>query len=339
MAKKNAALKRKKKKLALIRLSLISLIMIVFIFYLVTTLQNQVIKTNAEAIEYINESSIINNLEAKEIPTPFSTEQREYLASFNLPSETLELLTTSSKFDINNMPTYTKLLTSSKNYSVNYVLNYVLYPNVKTNFYQDIVQVQHPDSNLVLVNKNFRLPSNYTPDDLVYLDVPLYRNDTNNEANYLRKEAADALKSLFNAAKNEEGYELIARSGFRSYETQVNLYNNYVSTKGQQYADSYSARAGHSEHQTGLTIDITAQSVNAGLSETFGQSKEGAWVAKNAHRFGFIIRYLQGRTSETGYEYEPWHLRYVGVEAATEIYQNNLILEDYLLEHDLISNQ
>ena len=339
MAKKNAALKRKKKKLALIRLSLISLILIVFIFYITVTLQRHVIRTNAETIEYINESLIIDNLETKEIPTPFSAEQREYLASFNLSSEILELLTTSPKFDINNMPTYTKLLTSGRNYSVNYVLTYTLYPNVKTNFYQDIVQVKNPDSNLVLVNKNYRLPSNYTPDDLVYLDVPLYRDDTKNEANYLRKEAANALKNLFNTAKNEEGYELIARSGFRSYETQVNLYNNYVSTRGQQYADSYSARAGHSEHQTGLTIDITAQSVNAGLSETFGQSKEGAWVAKNAHRFGFIIRYPQGRTSETGYEYEPWHLRYVGVEAATEIYQNNLILEDYLLEHDLISNQ
>lgn len=338
MAQKNAALKRKKKKLALIRLSLISLILIVFIFTVVT-LQRQVIKTNAETIEYINESSIINNLEAKEIPTPFSAEQREYLASFNLPIETLELLTTSPKFDINHMPTYTKLLTSGSNYSVNYVLTYTLYPNVKTNFYQDIVQVENPDSNLVLVNKNYRLPSNYTPDDLVYLDVPLYRDDVKNEANYLRKEAANALKTLFDTAKNEKGYELIARSGFRSYETQVNLYNNYVVTRGQQYADSYSARAGHSEHQTGLTIDITAQSVNAGLSETFGQSKEGAWVAKNAHRFGFIIRYPQGRTSETGYEYEPWHLRYVGVESATEIYQNDLILEDYLLEHDLIANQ
>ena len=339
MAKKNAAQKRKKKKLALIRLSLITMILIVFIFYLTFTLKSHSIKTSAQTIEYIQNNHIIDNLEAKEIPTPFSQEQREYLASFNIPSETLELLTTSPKFNIDNMPIYSKILTAGGNYSVNYALNYALYPNVKTNFYQDIVQVQHPDSNLVLVNKNYRLPSNYTPDDLVYLDVPLYRDEKNNEANYLRKEAANALEKLFNTAMNEEGYELIARSGFRTYQTQVNLYNNYVATRGQQYADSYSARSGHSEHQTGLTIDITAQSVNAGLSETFGQSKEGAWVAKNAHRFGFIIRYPQGRTSETGYEYEPWHLRYVGVEAATEIYQNDLILEDYLLEHDLISNQ
>ena len=237
------------------------------------------------------------------------------------------------------MPVYYQILTSKQNYSINYALNYALYPNVKNNFYQDIVEVSNPSSTLVLVNKNYRLPANYKPNDLVYLNVPLYRDDRNNEANYLREVAANALEDLFNAAKQEQGYELIARSGYRSYQTQVTLYNNYVTTNGKQYADLYSARAGHSEHQTGLTIDITSQSVNSGLSETFGQSKEGAWVAKNAHRFGFIIRYLQGRTAETGYEYEPWHLRYVGVQAATEIYQNNLILEDYLLEHDLISNQ
>lgn len=339
MAKKNAAQKRKKKKLALIRLSLITMILTVFIFYLTFTLKSYSIKTSAQTIEYIKNNHIIDNLEAKEIPTSFSQEQREYLASFNLSNETLEALTTSPKFNIESMPVYYQILTSKQNYSINYALNYALYPNVKTNFYQDIVEVSNPSSTLVLVNKNYRLPANYKPNDLVYLNLPLYRDDRNNEANYLREVAANALEDLFNTAKQEQGYELIARSGYRSYQTQVTLYDNYVTTNGKQYADSYSARAGHSEHQTGLTIDITSQSVNSGLSETFGQSKEGIWVAKNAHRFGFIIRYLQGKTAETGYEYEPWHLRYVGVQAATEIYQNNLILEDYLLEYDLINNQ
>ena len=197
-------------------------------------------------------------------------------------------------------------------------------------FYQDIIQVENPDSLSVLVNKNYSLPEDYEPEDLVFLDVPLYNNDVNNEGNYLRKEAADALKELFIAAK-EEGYDLIARSGYRSYETQVSLYNRYVQQDGVEAADQYSARPGHSEHQTGLTIDITSESVHEGLTEAFGETEEGEWVAQNAHRFGYIIRYPQNRVSETGYQYEPWHLRYVGVKIATEIYEDQLILEDYVL--------
>ena len=197
-------------------------------------------------------------------------------------------------------------------------------------FYQQINLVENPDSLSVLVNKNYSLPEDYEPEDLVFLDVPLYNNDVNNEGNYLRKEAADALKELFIAAK-EEGYDLIARSGYRSYETQVSLYNRYVQQDGVESADQYSARPGHSEHQTGLTIDITSESVHEGLTEAFGETEEGEWVAQNAHRFGYIIRYPQNRVSETGYQYEPWHLRYVGVKIATEIYEDQLILEDYVL--------
>ncbi len=197
-------------------------------------------------------------------------------------------------------------------------------------FYQQVSLVENPDSLSVLVNKNYSLPEDYEPEDLVFLDVPLYNNDVNNEGNYLRKEAADALKELFIAAK-EEGYDLIARSGYRSYETQVSLYNRYVQQDGVEAADQYSARPGHSEHQTGLTIDITSESVHEGLTEAFGETEEGEWVAQNAHRFGYIIRYPQNRVSETGYQYEPWHLRYVGVKIATEIYEDQLILEDYVL--------
>ena len=197
-------------------------------------------------------------------------------------------------------------------------------------FYENIIQVENPDSLSVLVNKNYSLPEDYEPDDLVFLEVPLYNNDKSNEANYLRKEAADALKELFTAAQ-KEGYELIARSGYRSYATQASLYGRYVEQDGVEAADTYSARPGHSEHQTGLTIDITSDGVHGGLTESFGETEEGKWVAENAYRFGFIVRYPQDRTAETGYQYEPWHLRYVGVQAATEIYQDQLILEDYVL--------
>ena len=135
------------------------------------------------------------------------------------------------------MPRYAEQIKQYPSYSIDYALNYIIYLYVKSNFYQHIVTVSNPNDYLVLVNKNYRLPEYYKPDDLVYLDVSLLNNNSSNEANYLRKEAAIALKELF-SKETEEGYKLITRSRFRSYETQFHLYNKYVCTNGKVYADS-----------------------------------------------------------------------------------------------------
>lgn len=204
-------------------------------------------------------------------------------------------------------------------------INYVSKPT----FYQNVITVSNPDSMLVLVNKNYALNEDYEPSDLVLPNV-LSTDYNQNQNIYLRKEAAIHLEQLFYAAQNEAGLTLLARSGYRSYQTQISLYDRYVSQNGTEKADTFSARAGHSEHQTGLAMDVTADSVNRQLVTDFGLTPEGIWLKENAHRFGYIIRYLEGREDETGYQYEPWHIRYVGVEAATEIYENNWILEQYL---------
>lgn len=204
-------------------------------------------------------------------------------------------------------------------------INYVSKPT----FYQNVITVSNPDSMLVLVNKNYALSEDYEPSDLVLPNV-LSTDYNQNQNIYLRKEAAIHLEQLFYAAQNEAGLTLLARSGYRSYQTQISLYDRYVSQNGTEKADTFSARAGHSEHQTGLAMDVTADSVNRQLVTDFGLTPEGIWLKENAHRFGYIIRYLEGREDETGYQYEPWHIRYVGVEAATEIYENNWILEQYL---------
>lgn len=204
-------------------------------------------------------------------------------------------------------------------------INYVSKPT----FYQNVITVSNPDSMLVLVNKNYALSEDYEPSDLVLPNV-LSTDYNQNQNIYLRKEAAMYLEQLFYAAQNEAGLTLLARSGYRSYQTQISLYDRYVSQNGTEKADTFSARAGHSEHQTGLAMDVTADSVNRQLVTDFGLTPEGIWLKENAHRFGYIIRYLEGREDETGYQYEPWHIRYVGVEAATEIYENNWILEQYL---------
>ena len=178
-----------------------------------------------------------------------------------------------------------------------------------------------------LINKQRRLPGDYIPEDLVRVEVPTIL--TFEEVNHLRKIAADALKTMFEAAEKENGYNLVARSGYRSYSTQVSLFKTNVAAHGQDYADRFSARPGTSEHQSGLAMDITTPGMNYQLEQSFGITPEGLWVRENAHRFGFIIRYPEGKENITGYSYEPWHLRYTGKELAEIIYRENLTLEEY----------
>lgn len=159
---------------------------------------------------------------------------------------------------------------------------------------------------ILIANKSYSLPSSYHPGGLV--------SDFTTNFN---KMASDALNS---------GVNLRIISGFRSYNTQVNLYNNYVNRDGKQAADTYSARAGHSEHQTGLAADINS------LEQSFINTKEGKWLNDNCSKYGFIIRYPKGKENKTGYMYEPWHIRYVGVDIASRLYNNGnwITLEEYL---------
>jgi D-alanyl-D-alanine carboxypeptidase len=173
-----------------------------------------------------------------------------------------------------------------------------------------------------VANKQYSLSSSYVPDDLVWLDLPSTR-DTQ-----MRSEAATALTKLFDAA-DSAGIELYCCSGYRSYETQSELYQWNVDTYGQTEADLVSAKPGTSEHQLGLAMDVTSESVGFDLLESFGQTEEGQYIADHAHEYGFIIRYPQGKTAITGYSYEPWHLRYLGVDVATDIYNSGKTMEEY----------
>lgn len=192
---------------------------------------------------------------------------------------------------------------------------------------QDIVIVENPEAIDVLVNRQNNLPDKYAPKDLVKI-TEVKTVLSNPEINQLREPAYDALKNLFSAAK-ENGYELFARSGYRSYNTQVSLYSSYVANHGQAAADTFSAKPGQSEHQTGLSMDITCEAMNFQLDDTFGETDEGKWVAENAHKYGFIIRYPKDKEDITGYMYEPWHIRYLGTDLATEVYESGLTLEEY----------
>lgn len=187
--------------------------------------------------------------------------------------------------------------------------------------------VENPYDVLALVNKNHALPSDYVPEDLVVPDIRFpFEEDVPKKQ--LREIAAKAIEELFTAAESD-GIHLFAQSGYRSYDRQEAIFASNVAKNGEDHANTYSARAGESEHQTGLVMDVTSQNVGFELVTDFGNTEEGIWLKEHAHEFGFIIRYPKGKEDITKYQYEPWHLRFIGEKAATEIYENDGTLEEY----------
>ena len=183
---------------------------------------------------------------------------------------------------------------------------------------------------LILVNKQIALPADYQPSDLVEANID-FVDSTVGERRMLRKEAAQAIEGLMKGAK-AAGIDLKGTSAFRSYAYLVNLFNAYVERDGKEQAMKYSAPPGHSEHQTGLAIDVSSASVNYQLTQSLGETVEGKWLANHAHEYGFIIRYQKEFEDETGYMYEPWHLRYIGMEHAKQVHALNQPYDRYIAE-------
>lgn len=207
-------------------------------------------------------------------------------------------------------------------------------PTLEAIFFNDVKEVdgkqviQNPLNVLALVNKMFALPESYNPTDLVKPNVSFSFGDQTIEKSLMRQEAAVALEKMFAEAKTS-GIELYAVSGYRSYERQRIIFDAEVKKSGEEKAAQVVAVPGNSEHQSGLAMDISAKSANLSLTESFGETNEGKWLAANAHKYGFILRYPKGKETITGYQYEPWHFRYVGVDAAQTIFEKNITLEEY----------
>lgn len=178
-----------------------------------------------------------------------------------------------------------------------------------------------------VVNKGRVLPNSYVPADLVAPDITLSESAASQNMQ-LRKDSAASLEKLVSAASNE-GLKVKLVSGYRSYATQQSVYSGYVASQGKAYADATSAQPGYSEHQTGLAADLGAASGKCQLQKCFGDMAEGQWLAANAHKYGFIVRYPKDKQSLTGYDYEPWHVRYVGVDLATELNKTGQTLEQF----------
>ena len=180
-----------------------------------------------------------------------------------------------------------------------------------------------------LVNREYPLPEGFVPDSLTTPDVLFPFSDTSIDKAKMTPEAGEALARLFDAAYDEAGLTLYGVSAYRSYARQYTIYATNLATRGLAHTNRYSAAPGRSEHQTGLAIDISCASENFTLETTFADTPEGIWVAKNAHRFGFILRYPKDKEDITGYNYEPWHIRYVGTELAGQLYETGLTLDEY----------
>lgn len=181
--------------------------------------------------------------------------------------------------------------------------------------------VDSPDSITVIVNKLRPLPADYEPDDLVELTPEL-----GSGTHELREEAAEATLALFDAAQ-QEGLDLTVVSAYRSYAYQVELYDTYIQQYGTTLTQQMSARPGHSEHQTGLAIDVDAVEGAHTLKQSFGETPAGQWLADHAHEFGFVIRYMKDEHDYTGFQYEPWHLRYFGEQYAQHIVEHSGVAE------------
>lgn len=185
------------------------------------------------------------------------------------------------------------------------------------------LDIDSPWSLSVVVNKQRPFtPIDWAPDDLVMPDVPTSNNQP------VREVAAGPLEAMYQAAR-ADGVEFHITSAYRDYYMQVGLFDSYTQRDGLAAAETYSARAGHSEHQTGLAVDLDDGSGCAFL-DCFGDTAAGQWLRANAHAYGFILRYDIGQTPITGFVYEPWHFRYVGTEIAGEMHATGVAtLEEY----------
>ena len=229
----------------------------------------------------------------------------------------LENYYTINNFNVDNYERY-ELYKKNKNNSFNYK-DIVTMVNIglDNDFYTNTAPALNQDKLTVLVNKYYYLDKDYVPENLVELF------DTNRGAKMVDI-AAEHYKELILAAK-EDNITLESTTAYRSYDFQNTLYTNYVKEDGKEEADTYSARPGFSEHQTGLAVDLNNPNVqNKRLSD-----EDHKWIENNAHKYGFIMRYPKAKEYITGYMFESWHYRYVGVDIATYIYENNITYEEY----------
>lgn len=296
-------------------------------YVLLNNIYNEKYLDEYEDIEYNNQKNFSEILTTF-LPKGYSGKEINYF--FNLSAKNIDYLKKQkykdisnyykiSNFDASKLDRYNDYHKKNENLRYDVIVTHV---NIQIDLpaYTETKEAKDPESLLVLVNKYNHLPSKYKPDDLVKIDgayvdqVPM------------RKVVKENLEKLMQAAKKEIKINLIPTTAFRNEALQTVLYDKYVKEDGIEAADTYSARPGYSEHQTGLAIDLK----NTALKDIRLTDENYKWLEQNAYKYGFIIRFPKGKENITGYQFENWHIRYVGKDVAKTIYDNKLTLEEYI---------
>ena len=222
-------------------------------------------------------------------------------------------------FNMNNLDRYISYKEKNTNLDdIQIVKNVNM--NLDKEHYQDTEPSKYLNDLRIIVNKHYYLESTYVPDNLETINQKYALSGMK-----MVKEAKEAFEKMASDAKKEK-LNIVAMSTYRSYDYQVGLYNRYVNNDGKEAADTYSGRPGQSEHQTGLAVDVFDNEIDY---TKFEKTNEFKWMQEHAQEYGFILRYPKDKVEETGYMYESWHYRYVGVETATYIKENNISYEEY----------
>ncbi|MDD2371602.1 MAG: D-alanyl-D-alanine carboxypeptidase family protein [Firmicutes bacterium] len=321
---KNSRTVNKSKKVDWVKLISFVFLIIVILLAIIFIIYKQFNNSNKDFVNKDVDKVVVNDILVTELVVDKTSLELEVGGSFNLKTEVKPLDATNKEISfLSNNPSIasvdrdgkvTGLKAGSCKVTVYSFGGDGISKEVNIVVKAKVVATNNTDSNngvdkityiqgILVVNKTYALPSTYNPG--------------------LSATTTSAFNTMKTAAA-KDGINLFIVSGYRSYSYQAGLYNRYVERSGQAEADRYSARPGHSEHQTGLAIDLNS------ADSSFAGTKEAIWLANNSYKYGFIVRYPKGKESVTGYMYEPWHMRFLGVESATKVFNSGLCLEEFL---------
>lgn len=222
-----------------------------------------------------------------------------------------------------NLEKYLEYQTSSKIDDFSYIVT-IINTHRDNEYYSNTVDTNINLDTSMIVNKYYKLNNEFAPEDIIPISSKYAWGE--NGSKTTRKITFDAYLNMYNAAKND-GITLMINSSYRTYNEQEQVYKNYDEKYGNEYADEIAARPGHSEHQTGLALDIFC-TTNSNR-KTFKDTEAYQWLLNNSYKYGFILRYPEGKENITGFTFESWHYRYVGLEIATYIHENNITFDEY----------
>ena len=314
---KKLRLKKKFKKL----LILLLVVIVISTFGIKSFIKEQKRKEYEKTYEYKLISAGYTKEDTTTLLDKYKNKEIEYI--LNNKKEDIYLNIINEKYFIyDNFYKYLEYYDKSEDKELYHIIS-IVNTNRDKDFYTDTIDTDISKEELMLVNKYYHLNSTYEPTDLVV--IPTTYAWGNYGDNKVTQKTYDAYLKMWNAS-HENGFYLMVSSSYRTYNHQQEVFDDYKKKRGEEYALSIAALPGHSEHQTGYSLDIFEKGYT---QKSFQDSESYHWLKENAHLYGFIERYPIDKVNITGYNYESWHYRYVGVEAATYIHNNNITFDEY----------